>query len=88
MKISPLFGFFSFPNFLLFYIRERHTHTHTSAKKKKKKKKKKEHATSHDYVVVVGIVGIVGIVVSLPFSSREDEDEDEDALFWDATRFF
>ena len=82
MKISPLFGFFSFPNSLLFYIRERDTHTHTSAKKKKKK----EHATSHDYVVVVGIVGIVGIVVSLPFSSREDEDED--ALFWDATRFF
>ena len=85
MKISPLFGCFFFPRFSLI-LHKRDTHTHTSAKKKKKKKKKKEHATSHDYVVVVGIVGIVGIVVSLPFSSREDEDED--ALFWDATRFF
>ena len=79
MKISPL-AVFSFPNSLL--------HITSAKKKKKKKKKKKEHATtSHDdYVVVVGIVGIVGIVVSLPFSSREDEDEN--ALFWDATRFF
>ena len=83
MKISPFLWLFFFPQFSLI-LHKRETHTHTSAKKKKKKKK--EHATSHDYVVVVGIVGIVGILVSLPFSSREDEDED--ALFWDATRFF
>ena len=86
MKISPFLWLCFFPQFsLILHKRERHTHTHTSTKKKKKKKKK-EHATSHDYVVVVGIVAIVGIVVSLPFSSREDQDED--ALFWDATRFF
>jgi len=79
MKISPLFGCFFFPQFSL-------THNIREEEEEEEEEEERTRKPSHDYVVVVGIVGIVGIVVSLPFSSREDEDED--ALFWDATRFF
>ena len=82
MKISPfLFGCFFFPQFSLIL------HNIREEEEEEEEEEERTRKPSHDDYVVVGIVGTpVGIVVSLPFSSREDEDED--ALFWDATRFF